>query len=403
MSNDRNVLEMSDEEFLNNVPEPDGTPIERPETVIETPAAPTEAELAAEKEVEEAAEKTAETETNAEAEGAKTGEGEAAAAAKTEAGATTTDTQATSTTEAVTDKPADTGSSDAEAEKAKAAEVKPDAAKVFSVPSSFQANGKTIELKTEAEALSLMQMGANYTRKMQELAPHRRVLTMLQNNNLLDESKLSFLIDLDKKNPEAVKKLIKDAGLDPLEIDTSADSNYVAGDHTVSDDEVKFRTVIDELASTSAGTETLQVINTQWDSASKEILWTTPEVATAIHEQRENGAYALIAAEVNRRRTIGLVPVNMPFLQAYTEIGKEMAEAALATENQGQEQQKTVATPTAAEPLATRVATPKSPVANSDKAGAASPTKATSSTAAVKTNPLAMSDEEFIKINSLNV
>ena len=41
--------------------------------------------------------------------------------------------------------------------------------RVFQVPTLFMANGKTVELKDENEALKLMQMGANYTRKMQEL------------------------------------------------------------------------------------------------------------------------------------------------------------------------------------------------------------------------------------------
>ena len=54
----------------------------------------------------------------------------------------------------------------------------------------FKANGKMIELRSPEEAVSLMQMGANYTRKMQELQPHRKTLLMLQDNNLLDAEKL---------------------------------------------------------------------------------------------------------------------------------------------------------------------------------------------------------------------
>lgn len=59
---------------------------------------------------------------------------------------------------------------------------------------------ETIELRDSSEAVQLMQKGANYTRKMQDIAPHRKVLLMLENNGLLDEGKLSYLIDLEKKN-----------------------------------------------------------------------------------------------------------------------------------------------------------------------------------------------------------
>ena len=58
----------------------------------------------------------------------------------------------------------------------------------------FKANGKMITPRSPEEAISLMQMGANYTRKMQELQPYRKVMLMLQNNGLMDEEKLSFLI-----------------------------------------------------------------------------------------------------------------------------------------------------------------------------------------------------------------
>jgi len=49
------------------------------------------------------------------------------------------------------------------------------------------ANGKTIEIRDADEAVRLMQMGANYTRKMQELAPQRKMLAMLREHELLDE------------------------------------------------------------------------------------------------------------------------------------------------------------------------------------------------------------------------
>ena len=59
----------------------------------------------------------------------------------------------------------------------------------------FKANGKIVEVRAVSEARRLMQMGANYTRKMQEIAPHRKKLMMLENHKI-DEEKLSFLIDL---------------------------------------------------------------------------------------------------------------------------------------------------------------------------------------------------------------
>jgi hypothetical protein len=81
----------------------------------------------------------------------------------------------------------------------------------------FKANGRTIELKTPEEVIRLMQMGAGFGRKIQDLQPHLKTVRMLEKNDLLDPERLSFLIDINNKNPEAIKKLIKDSGIDPLD------------------------------------------------------------------------------------------------------------------------------------------------------------------------------------------
>lgn len=253
------------------------------------------------------------------------------------------------------------------------------------VMAPFKANGKLIELKSPEEAIQLMQMGANFTRKMQDIAPHRKVLLMLENNGLLDETKLSYLIDIDKKNPEAIKRLVKDSGIDPLDIDTETEPAYTVGNHhAVSDHEANFRSVLDELVSTPTGQETARVIN-GWDQASKNKLWNEPAAMVAINQQRENGIYDQISTEIERQKALGNIPVNTPFLDAYTHVGNMLQQAGA------------FGTPQPQAPIATKVAAPKNRVDNSDKAKAAAPSKSTSKKAAPLVNPLAMSDEDFLK------
>jgi hypothetical protein len=257
----------------------------------------------------------------------------------------------------------------------------------------FKANGKTIELRNPAEAVQLMQMGANYTRKMQELAPHRKVLMMLESNGLLDEGKLSYLIDLDKKNPEAIKKLIKDAGVDPMEIDTSVEPAYREGNHRVTDEEANFRTALDDMKSNQSGMETLTVINAGWDHASKELLWKSPEVMQIIHQQRESGIYDRIVTEMNRQKTLGRIAPQVPFLQAYKAVGDQLLEAN-GFADLGNKPPTAPAQPAV---VATRAATPKPVVTNNDRANAASSTRTSPKSAQEFVNPLAMRDEDFMK------
>ena len=255
----------------------------------------------------------------------------------------------------------------------------------------FKANGKTMQVKSVEEAIQLMQMGANYTRKMQELQPHRKTLLMLENNGLLDEGKLSFLIDLDKKNPEAIKKLLQDANINPLDVDMDQESTYQEGNHKVSDEEAQFRLVLDELNSNPVGRETLQTINSTWDQASKEVLWKQPEVMNTINAQRENGVYARITAEIDRRRTLGVIQVGVPFLEAYRVVGDELHKAG-AFNDLFKPKASAVA------PVATRAAMPK-PTGLDPKAEAAavhrgSPSKTTSPLEAMQK----ASDDEFLKM-----
>ncbi len=269
----------------------------------------------------------------------------------------------------------------------------------------FNANGKPMQVKNADEAIRLMQMGANYSRKMQDIQPHRKVLRMLQDNQLLDENRLSFLIDLEKKNPEAIKKLIADSGIDPLEIDMTVAPAYREGTHRVSDEEESFRSVLDEVTSSVTGKETVQLVHTTWDQLSKDALWANPEILKTIQQQRENGIYDRIVSELDRQRALGDIPVSTPFLKAYEQVGKQLVasggfqdlaqtpgNAANQQQGQGQPQpQKQV--------VDTRVAQPKPVTSNSEQARAASPTRSTPGTAKPLVNPLSMSDEDFLALS----
>ena len=259
----------------------------------------------------------------------------------------------------------------------------------------FKANGKDIKLENLDEVRQLMQQGANYTRKMQAIAPHRKLLTMMEANGLLSEDKLSFLIDLEKCDPAAVQKLLKDKAIDVMNIDTEAESNYTGGNHKVTDEDVQFRTNLAELSSTPEGTKTLEVVNA-WDDASKEELWADPKLMPTIHEQRENGIYDRITAEVDRRRTLGKIAPEVSFIRAYASVGDEMAKAN-AFDDLAPASKVTTETPAKAEKVAvaTTTAAPKKAVDNNDKAAAASTTQSSTTSGKAIVNPLAMSDKEF--------
>lgn len=250
------------------------------------------------------------------------------------------------------------------------------------VMAPFKGNGKTITLKNAEEAIHLMQQGVNYTQKMQQISPYRKALMMLEKNDLLNENQLSFLIDVKNKNPEAIKKFLKDNNIDPLDIDTTQEPDYKAGTNIVSDAEVNFKSALDEMTSTPDGLQALRTINDTWDTQSKDSLMADPTQLKDIQLQMANGTYALITKEMDRQKALGQINPNTPFLKAYMDIGYQM----LAQKNQSMQA-----------PRAVRPATLNT-LSNGNKirqAGISSNSSKQPRKAGNLINPLAMSDEEF--------
>ena len=112
---------------------------------------------------------------------------------------------------------------------------------------------------------------------------------MLENNELLDESKLNNLIDLSKKDPQAITKLIKESTLDPLEIDKDAPVDYQPTNYSISDKEYELDRVLDEIKNTNTFDKTIDVLTKDWDSDSKTAVSDNPEIISVINTHMGNG------------------------------------------------------------------------------------------------------------------
>ena len=249
----------------------------------------------------------------------------------------------------------------------------------------FKANGRELKVDSVDEAITLMQQGANYNKKMAALKPSLKVLKMLENNGLLDEQKITYLIDLDKKNPDAIGKLIKESGIDPLDVNTQEEPKYTPGNYSVSDAQVNLDTVLDSIEHTPTYNRTMTVILDEWDDNSKRALANEPNLIPLINEHVANGIFDTIASEMTKQRALGNLS-GLSDLQAYEAIGKQLAA-------QGAFNKKPTQKPVEVKP---KVPT-QDDTERAAKRKAASPSKQTQATKEPDLNPLSMSDEEFEK------
>lgn len=275
----------------------------------------------------------------------------------------------------------------------------------------FKANGKEISIDNPDDLRRLVQMGANYTQKLQALQPNLKMVKMLENNGLLDEGKLSYLIDLDKKDPNAIQKLLRDSGIDPMDIDTSVESDYKPGNHSVSDGEMVFQSTLETVASTESGQQLLVDINNTWDDASKDELFKEPGALALLQQQKESGVYDIIVNEVEKLRMLGELQ-GVSSVRAYQAVGNVL-------EQQGKlmPQQEVVTPVTDPAPISEQPETAKEQPArvvesrpaprkvidnNDEKAKAAAPVKSAPKKVKQDINPLNMSDEDFENAAVLN-
>ena len=257
----------------------------------------------------------------------------------------------------------------------------------------FKANGKDMKVDSVEDAIQLMKMGANYNKKMAALKPNLKILKTLEKHKLLDENKLSYLIDLDKKDPKAINKLIKDSGIDPLDVDVNSDAEYEPKTYTVDDKEVELDSVLEEIQDTPSYNQTIDIIGNKWDASSRQILVNNPAVIKVINEHVQNGMYAHIQQVIEKERMLGRLD-GLSDIEAYKQVGDYLdAQGAFTKFNQPQ-------TPVKSEPMIKQTPIKKSPDPKlKERKKAASSTKsAPSKNTASDFNPLSLSDDEFEKI-----
>lgn len=194
------------------------------------------------------------------------------------------------------------------------------------VTASFKADGKDLQIRSPEDAVRLMQMGVNYSRRMQEMKPLRAQSEMLKAVGLDDPSKLNHMIEVMQGKPDAIQKLLKDKKIDPIDIDTSKEVAYKPANHAIDPKTLAFREAIETTLTQEGGADLIKDINSSWDDQSKEALRDQPAIFQNLLDQKKSGVYVRIKKELDYQRTMGFL-TDVPFVQAYHQVGDAMQKA----------------------------------------------------------------------------
>lgn len=245
------------------------------------------------------------------------------------------------------------------------------------VTSDYKANGKVMPgLKSPEDFKAALAMASNYALKTTAIKPHLGRIKMLKD---ITDEELNEMMDFRNRNPDVIKKALKEAGIDPLDIDPEAKTEYRANDYRVSQAEIEFEEIIDTIRDTPEFAITSKVVTEVWDAESKKIMLENPHLIRGLNEEIQMGRFDKIQAMIEQRRLLGRTN-GMSDLAMYQEIATAMNEAQ-----------------TPEVPKTAPVKKVEDPAVKAEKQKAGISVKKTT-TAVKKYDPTKLSDEEFMQL-----
>jgi len=273
--------------------------------------------------------------------------------------------------------------------------------KLFGEP--IKAGGRMTHLRNTEHAKSLIEMGIDYNKKMHGLKPHMKTLRTLEKEGLLGEGKeerLNLLLEVEKGNPNAIKRFIAESGIDLLDLADEdaieAGRTYQPENHMVSEQEVEIEDALKSISGTDTYQKTLDVMTKTFDQKSRELISENPRYIVALNQDMENGVYDQVMDAVQYQRDMNLIPAGVSDMEAYINTVQEIS-AQKAPKQPARQEQTRQPNPTQAQP------NPKARQETRRRKVSMSSSKTTSKRVEPNYDPLSMSDEDFMKIEGMNI
>ena len=267
-----------------------------------------------------------------------------------------------------------------------------------SVTKDFKAAGKIMPgVKDPDKFIKALQMATDYALKTAALKPVLKKAKMLED---VTDEEFSEMLDFRKRNPEVIKKALKEAKLDPLDLDLE-DIQYTPQSKIMSDADYEFKETIEKLSQEDAVAfqRTQNIVLNELDSASKTTVLSNPHILSALQSEVASGRFEKIQAQALQLKAFGGYN-NVPDIELYSYIASEMDKQAL----QKQGVQNNLTAGEVNSPVTNTVQTKPSvsvvdPELEDKRARAGIQIKPTTPVVK-KYDPTKLSDEEFMKLLS---
>lgn len=198
---------------------------------------------------------------------------------------------------------------------------------------SIKANGQMYEFSQD-DLIKLAPKALNYTKKMQKLAPFRRAISAMQENNI-SEDDINQFIEMKKGNKTAIANFLGKNNVDAYDvsaIDSQEATKYQPLKYGREQNELN--NVIEELES-HPQSNILTGYMASLDDASRQMLIKQPDGLRVLMSDIENGYFDKISAEANKRAFLD--NNAKPAFNYYVDVAEELYKAQVEADKKAKE------------------------------------------------------------------
>ena len=189
--------------------------------------------------------------------------------------------------------------------------------------------------KDPADLIRAQQMLHGYSDKMKVFKEYKPFLKALEERKLTtDADKFNLAMSIVDGDPEAIKKVLKEKGIDPLELDLE-DIKYTEKNTLPSQAQMLIEDTYEQAENLGVGDKFTKVINKDWDIKSLQELVTNNAVRADLLQHLSDGTYDIVSNEIKKMELLDATGV----LNGMTSIDKYR----LAVERVYKQNQKEIA------------------------------------------------------------
>jgi len=148
----------------------------------------------------------------------------------------------------------------------------------------LKANGKEYPIDSIDELYKLASAGAGAQQKFQAIASHKKSIMAAEKAEVDIMDAVNLMANYKANPKDFIAKLIKDNNIDPYDINVEA-KLADQEDFSVTDFEVKYDDVIQEIGDSPLFANVQDVILKQWDSKSKDVFLNDPSMISKLHTE----------------------------------------------------------------------------------------------------------------------